>query len=323
MSNIDRSSVIRRGNRRTGFTLVELLVVIAIIGILIALLLPAVQAAREAARRSQCLNNMRQLGIAVLNYESATTTFPYGWNTWGAGWQLPVLPFAELGAIYDTMDVAAGSQGPDMWNNGSAYQVACETVIPVFRCPSMQQPEHVSSNGIARRVPSSYRGNAGSEASSDDAQTITIAGTKGLNEVEQDGIFYGCSGVRIGEISDGTSHTLMLGESRPMNEFNKDGQSLDFFYIGSPQAWPCRCDGGNAGSEVSEYVGTTIFPLNAYVHDMTLSGRAMEIGFGSYHAGGAHVTLCDGSTKFLMDDIDMDVYKAMGSRNGGEIEEGR
>lgn len=317
MSRIGRALSNRRRKRRAGFTLVELLVVIAIIGILISLVLPAVQAAREAARRSQCSNNLRQLGLALLNYESSAKAMPYGWNDWGAGWSLPILPFAELNALYDTLEI--GNKGPRMWSDGSPNQVACETVLPIFRCPSMTVPEHVSFNGIEKRVPASYRGNAGSLASSDDQKTIPISGTKGLEHLEQDGIFFACSHARIREISDGASHTILLGESRTDPAFHKDGQGMDFWYIGSPQIWECRCDGGLRGTEFSEFVATTISPLNAYLRDITMPGYLMELSFGSYHPGGAQVTMCDGSTKFIHDDIEQDVYLSLGSRNGGEV----
>ena len=317
MSRIDRAAMGRHSGRRVGFTLVELLVVIAIIGILIALLLPAVQAAREAARRSQCSNNLRQLGLAVHNYQTSAGAMPYGWSDWGAGWSLPILPHIEMNAIYDTLYL--GNAGANMWSNGSPNHRACETVIPIFRCPSMTQPEHYNMNGIAKRVPASYRGNAGSEASSDDLSTITISGTKGLEHLQQNGIFYACSGVRIGEISDGTSHTIMVGESRTDPVFHKDGQGMDFWYIGSPQVWECRCDGGTGGTEFSEYVATTMAPVNAYLRDITMPGRLMELSFGSYHPGGAQFTMCDGSTRFIDDEIDATIYKALGSRDGGEV----
>ncbi len=93
-----------RVSRAKGFTLVELLVVVAIIGILISLLLPAVQAAREAARRSQCANNLKQIGIGLHNYHDTFKKFPYGWGNRGTGWSLHILPFIELGNISDTID---------------------------------------------------------------------------------------------------------------------------------------------------------------------------------------------------------------------------
>ena len=180
---------------KTGFTLVELLVVIAIIGILVALLLPAIQAARESARRTQCANNLKQIGVALHNYHDSFQKFPYGWDNRGVGWTLHLLPFVELNSIYSTIHFQ--ESGPGNWDSGSENQVACETVIPVYRCPSMPLPEHVDYNGIANRVPASYRGSAGSESSSDDASTIAIPGSKSLEHLKQDGVFYACSSVRF------------------------------------------------------------------------------------------------------------------------------
>src|SRR5688572_4779440 len=152
--------------RRLGFTLVELLVVIAIIGILVALLLPAVQAAREASRRSTCSNNLKQLGVALHNYHDVIEVFPFGWNDRGAGWTAMILPFAEQKALFDTLDFQ--ESGPGNWDSGSPNQDACETKLNVFRCPTMAAQERVNFNGIARRVPTSYRGVASSVADADD-----------------------------------------------------------------------------------------------------------------------------------------------------------
>ena len=309
-----------RSYRRSGFTLVELLVVIAIIGILISLLLPAVQAAREAARRSQCSNNLKQIGLALHNYHDTFRTLPYGWDNRGTGWTLHILPFIELGNIYDTIHFQ--ESGPGNWSSGSENQVACETVLPVFRCPSMPVEQHVGHSGIAERVPASYRGNAGSESSSDDASTIVIAGTKSLEDLSQNGYFYACSTVRFRDVTDGTSNTILVGESRTDPEFVKDGQSMDFWYIGSPQADPCRCTGSNHGTEFSEFVGSTLAPMNAFVKFPGIHGRLMELSFGSYHAGGAQFAMGDGNVRFIADTIDSDLYTALGSRDGGEFVSG-
>ena len=309
-----------RYQKTKGFTLVELLVVIAIVGILIALLLPAVQAAREAARRSQCSNNLKQIGIALHNYHDTFKKFPYGWGNRGTGWSLHILPFAELGAIYDTIHFQ--ESGPGNWDSGSENQVACETVLSIFRCPSLAIEHHMNYNGIALRVPASYRGNAGSEASSDDTSTIVIPGSKALENIHQDGIFYACSRVSFRDITDGTSNTILVGESRTDPDFVKDGQGMDFWYIGSPQADPCRCDGGTGGTEFSEFVGTTLPPLNAFVKHPSLHGRLMELSFGSYHAGGAQFVMGDGNVRFIADTIDSDTYLGLGSRNGGEVVSG-
>ncbi len=310
----------RPSQRVRAFTLVELLVVIAIIGILIALLLPAVQAAREAARRSQCANHLKQIGVALHNYHDSFRTFPYGWDDRGSGWTLHILRYLELGNIYDTIHFQ--ESGPGNWSSGSENQAACETVIPVFRCPSMPLEEHIDYNGIEKRVPASYRGNAGSESSSDDTSTIVIPGTKSLENLSQNGIFYACSTVRFRDVTDGTSNTLLVGESRPDPAFHKDGQGMDFWYIGSPQIDPCRCDGSTGGTEFSEFVGSTLAPMSALLKFPGMHGRLMELSFGSYHPGGAQFVMGDGNVRFVADTIDADLFTALGSRNGGEIVSG-
>lgn len=305
-------------NRTTGFTLVELLVVIAIIGILVGLLLPAVQAAREAARRMSCSNNMKQLGLAMHNYHDTFRVFPYGWDTRGASWSTHILPQIEQGNVYSTLIFQ--ESGPGNWGtDGSPNEAASGTYIATYRCPSMALPEHVDNQGIPERVPASYRGNAGSEASSDDTSTIVIAGSKGLENIDQDGIFYACSRTKFRDILDGTSHTLMIGESYTDPDFVKDGQGMDHWYIGAPQTDPCRCDGGTGGTEFSEVVGTTIAPINARRTNPALHGRLMELSFGSYHIGGAQFVRCDGSVSFITDSIDMEIYMGLGSRDGREV----
>lgn len=302
--------------QKTGFTLVELLVVIAIIGILVALLLPAIQAARESARRTQCANNLKQIGVALHNYHDSFQKFPYGWDNRGVGWTLHLLPFVELNSIYGTIHFQ--ESGPGNWDSGSENQVACETVIPVYRCPSMPLPEHMDYNGIANRVPASYRGCAGSESSSDDTSTIAIPGSKSLENLKQNGVFYACSSVRFPDVSDGTSNTIFVGESRTDPDFSKDGQGMDFWYIGSPQADPCACDGGTGGTEFSEFVASTLAPMNAFMKRPDVSGHLMELSLGSYHAGGAQFLMGDGNVRFISDSIDPAVYLGLGSIRGGE-----
>jgi prepilin-type N-terminal cleavage/methylation domain-containing protein/prepilin-type processing-associated H-X9-DG protein len=303
--------------RRTseGFTLVELLVVIGIIGILVALLLPAVQAAREAARRTSCANNLRQIGIALHDYHDTFQVFPFGWDTHGTGWTAMLLPQLEHAAMFDSLVFAETGDGS--WAAGLANEEAAGTVIPTFRCPSMSQPRHVNNAGIARRVPISYRGCGSSEVLSDDASTAP-AGSRSFEELYQDGMFFGCSRVALHGVLDGTTATVMVGESHTDLNFLLDGQAMDVWQFGSPQIDPCACDGSNRGTEFSEFVGSTAARINARRID-SASGYEIEQSFGSYHPGGAQFCMVDGSVHFIADSIDHTTFRGLGSRNGGEV----
>jgi prepilin-type N-terminal cleavage/methylation domain-containing protein/prepilin-type processing-associated H-X9-DG protein len=307
--------------RSRGFTLVELLVVIAIIGILVGLLLPAVQAAREAARRMSCSNNMKQIGLGLHNYESAIKRLPFGWNNHGTLWSAMILPYLEQTNLYNTLSFSEAIN----WDAANQNRDACETVLPVYRCPSMPLPEHMNYNGIARRVPASYRGVGGTIVSSDDDSTkvavapLSAAATKSFEDPKLDGTFYVCSSTRFGDVTDGLSNTIFVGESHTDPDFSKDGQGMDFWVIGSPQVDPCSCSGGSGGTEASESAGSMIVQINAQLRTPAISGELMEVAFGSYHTGGAMFLMGDGSVTFLSDSTDMLVYRALGSRNGGEV----
>lgn len=302
---------------RNAFTLVELLVVIAIIGILVGLLLPAVQAAREAARRMSCSNNMKQIGLALHNYEGAIKKMPFGWNNHGTLWSAMILPYMEQNNLYNTL--LFQESGVGNWDSGSANTKACETPINTFRCPTLPLPTAMSYNGITQRFPSSYRGNAGSNISSDDTSTRPVANTKSLEMIDLDGIFYACSKTRFADVTDGLSNTIFIAEAHTDPDYVKDGQGMDFWVIGSPQADPCRCDGGTGGTEFTEASGSTFVQLNAQIKAPQLSGYLIEMSFGSYHPGGAMILMGDGSVNFMADTIDATVYRALGSRNLGEV----
>ncbi|WP_430453687.1 DUF1559 domain-containing protein [Rhodopirellula europaea] len=307
----------RSATSTRGFTLVELLVVIAIIGVLVGLLLPAVQSAREAARRMQCSNNLKQIGLGLHVYHDTFNKFPYGWDNRGMTWSGHILPQIEQANLYQTLIFQESGLGNWATDDGPNEE-ACETVIPTYRCPSMALPLHMDYNGIPQRVPASYRGVAGTLATSDDTSTA-LPDTISLESLDQDGIFYACSKTKFRDILDGTSNTIMIGESYNNPKFVKDGQGMDYWYIGAPQTDPCRCDGGTGGTEFSEVAGVTITPVNAVIRAPLMSGRLMELAFGSYHVGGAHFLKCDGSVTFLTESLAEDVYDALGSRDGGEI----
>lgn len=318
MSRSPSHLVPRTASRVGGFTLVELLVVIAIIGALIGLLLPAVQAARESARRIACANNVKNLSLAMLNHHDQRNVFPYGFSWLEAMWHAPVLPYIEERPLFDTLifDESLGNWA----TNDSPNERACGQVLSMFRCPSMTVPLHIDNEGIPGRVPVSYRGCAGSNVYSDDGSTIPTTGVpadrRALEQVPLNGMLWGDSAVRMREVTDGTSKTVIIGESYTDPTYVKDGQGMDYWQFGAPQTGGWN-PGDNGGTEYSEGCGSTGPKLNSRL-DPSVNGVLMEMAFGSYHPGGATFGFVDGSTRFINDDIGIDAYRALGSRNGGE-----
>ncbi|HET6422052.1 MAG TPA: DUF1559 domain-containing protein [Planctomycetaceae bacterium] len=306
-----------RGNE--GFTLIELLVVIAIISVLIALLLPAVQQAREAARRTQCRNNMKNLGLALHNYHDTHSVLPFGFDSRETLWHAMILPQIEQAPLYGTL--IWQETGPGNWDDdGSTNEKAAGTFIPVFRCVSAAVANNLDNQGIPGRATASYRVCAGSNLYADDASGIppgVPAGARSLEEMNLDGLFWGCSSVRLRDVTDGTTNTVMIGESYLDPTFLKDGQEMDYWIIGAPQLgnW---VPGGIQGTEHTEGLGSTGPRMNSRL-DATANGVIMEIAFGSWHTGGAHFCLADGSVKFLSENIDIVLYRGLGSRGGGEV----
>ena len=306
--------------RRRGFTLIELLVVIAIIAILIALLLPAVQQAREAARRTQCRNNLKQIGLAMHNYHDTHRVFPFGFDTRETMWHAMVLPQIEQAPLYSTL--IWQESGPGNWGaDGSPNEKAAGTLISVFRCGSMAQPEHKDNQNIPGRVPVSYRACAGSNVYSDKVSTIPAAappGARAVAEIDLDGMFFGCSSIRMRDVTDGTSNTIMVGETYTDVSFGKDGQGMDYWQLGGGQLGSWNPWNTTKGGEFTECLGSTGPKMNSRL-DPTVHGHLMEASFGSYHIGGAHFALADGSARFISENIDLNIYHGLGSRNGGEV----
>jgi len=307
---------------RHAMTLVELLVVIAIIAVLIGLLLPAVQAARESARRTQCRNNVKQMALACLAHEGQFGAYPSAWGEAQELWTAVILPHLDQMPLYATLEFT--KSGRDNWQSfNHPNRDACETVVSVYRCPSMDQPLHVDNQGISRRVPISYRAMAGARIAANRLGTrapgYRSSEFKGLEIGPQDGLMFGGSAVQVGDVHDGTSNTILLGESATRVQFVKDGHAQDYWAMFSPQIGSWRREGGG-GTEFSESAGSAVVPINSPWHRPDLHGTLQEMAFGSYHAGGATFALADGSAHFIGDGIDLAVYRALATRKGREVE---
>lgn len=307
--------------RFAGFTLVELLVVIAIIGILIGLLLPAVQAAREAARRMSCSSNMRQLGIAALNYADTIGSFPPGKLSEPRadgtdagnyfGWGALLLPFCEQQNVQNLVDFKEKVYS-------EKNQQAGQTRLSLFLCPSDGDVEVRSvdyynpDNGWAleqlKLAPSHYAGIV-TEKISEYGSATTDGWTLAHDEL---GVLLESRSVRLAEITDGTSNTLLVAEASS-------------YETGSPKTY----DNG------SWIVGTNIFrktkaPINYRPKcDHFASGNfdwscsecsAYQYEARSRHPSGMNALFCDGSCRFVSETVDMDVFAAAITRNRGETE---
>ena len=287
-----------------GFTIVELLVVIAIIGVLVALLLPAVQAAREAARRSQCLNNLHQMGVALHSYHDSHRNFPsaYIWPN-RALWSGLILSQMEQVPLYDTLEFG------EPWDvDDSPNELACATYLSVYRCPSSANVKHMNKQGITARVPCNYLACA-SGTGTRESGPPPLVGLSG-----SDGLFYVNSSTRIADITDGTSSTVAIGEALVRvdvhgPDFSGVEQIVDHWYIGTPS--------GDA-NEVSEGMGSTGVAINSVTMPDPFVDEK-ELCFSSRHPGGVQVLFADGHASFISETIDRDTWSALGTRAGREV----
>jgi prepilin-type N-terminal cleavage/methylation domain-containing protein/prepilin-type processing-associated H-X9-DG protein len=364
-----RPALARRANGRGGFTLIELLVVIAIIAVLIGLLLPAVQKVREAASRMKCSNNLKQIALALHNYESANGYFCPG---------LGPVPFltGTLAAPVVSGEGNAGSSRATpqvlllpyieqanklaQWNldydvNASTVNVPAEkTDIPVYLCPS--DPSTRTYYGAGRL---NYFGNNGITADQNDNDptragifNVTLDRTSPLPPVGTRNPQYRkvISRVRILDISDGTSNTVALAEvmrSRDTDSLTGSGIRDNITVIINSADWNDTdgttipmCQDGSSWSSSIKYVGHQYYrnlPSNyLYTHTLPINWNRqvssgvqhyscgnpdfarMHIAASSYHAGGVNACMADGSVRFFRDEIDLRVWRALGTRSGGE-----
>jgi len=286
------TSVSRR--RYPGFTLVELLVVIAIIGILVALLLPAIQAAREAARRTSCLNNVMQLGLATHGYNFNFESLPPG-VTDAKGpirnepqgihvsWLVKILPFMEETVMYRKFDQSAGAYAPI---NALVRSVPLAIAI----CPSYPGEEVIKEGTIA---------------------ITTYAGchhdVEAPIDVDNHGLLFLNSHVRFDEIYDGSTHTLLIAETQERSE--------DLGWVSGTRATLRN----TSKIEVPQPRFRQQPPEGAETADDDVAKSLFVGGFGARHPGGFNATFADGSTRFITENIDLTVWRRMGNRADGEI----
>jgi prepilin-type N-terminal cleavage/methylation domain-containing protein/prepilin-type processing-associated H-X9-DG protein len=319
--------------QRSGFTLVELLVVIAIIGMLVALLLPAIQAAREAARRSQCQANIHNVALAVLNYESARKTFPFGMTfdsslekslstltAFGPNWIISILPYIEEQPLYDSFD----KRPINYAKVGSANYIARGTTIPVLLCPSdannrVMYQGHPDSQHTANWARGNYGGNAGgsylaySETSCPDSpdQCMYSADSGGWLSKKRRGVMGPNASVRLKQITDGASKTILVGEIRA-GLTDKDARGVWALGHAGASLLAMYGSGGDdngpnapyqwADDVYSDVCGTPF----ALAEGMDCNGGSSfyQGTVRSMHKGGANVAMCDGSVSFVVDDIE-------------------
>jgi prepilin-type N-terminal cleavage/methylation domain-containing protein len=287
---------------RRAMTLVELLVVIAVVGMLLALLLPAVQAVREAGRRLQCQHHLRQIALAMHNYHDAHGSFPYGVNAgWGHSWSAHLLPYVEQTMLADQIPWTERGwwRGTDAFSR--ALQRLVRTRIAMFRCPSQGDPVTSDLNQMTQRYVTNYLACAGGDASQDNL------GPGGMDR--SNGMFRAAlfnrqpqPPTRLRDVTDGTSHTLLLSESVFAADEDAGCWICDRFYLYHPNA-----DSGD-GMDFSEALGSTFYPINVATNE-----QHRECAFSSFHTRGVHGSLADGSTRFLQDSIDITVWRATGS----------
>lgn len=303
---------------KPGFTLIELLVVIAIIAVLVALLLPAVQQAREAARRSQCKNQLHQLGIALSTYEETTRIYPPGvvrryWggvNSWQSsmiGWLPRLMSYMDGSALAEQIDweVEAGNTGRNV--------PLMKTIVPSFLCPSDPYKHPNTAYG-----PTNYVTCIGNDHSSDPGAARTS-------------VMFITSKIGVRDITDGTSNTMIFSECRIgfpyINRYAGNAGGYSACRAGTaPNVTStntvARGESWFFGVQNQSWTYSTEFRpnepnnLNHECEDFSTTG---VFAARSAHTGGVQICLADGSTRFVSDNIDLNLWRALGTRAGGEV----
>ncbi len=314
-----------------GFTLIELLVVIAIIAVLISLLMPAVQSAREAARRAQCINNLKQIGLALANYQDALGAYPPGYiaaspysngesdTSPGWSWASMILPQLEQAPLFASINFSVPVQA-------AANSTAATTNLKVFLCPSDQVPTlpFTVTDGfgdtLAEVGPTSYAASTGDDAS----DVATGLNNDGLGR----GVFYRNSSIRIAAITDGTSQTILVEE--------RNWGIAEGTWVGAVASGVIKRGPFNScpGSAAATYLAPCLVLVHCHLINTNSDSDSGLDDASSFHPGGANMLFADGSVHFLKS-ISGDagtnpdgstiytqsslIFQALGTRGGGEV----
>lgn len=329
-------------NVRFGFTLVELLVVIAIIGILVALLLPAVQAAREAARRTQCVNNLRQLGIANQNHVTARKRFPVGGHGCEeTGYFEELLPYVEDETIDDQL-IKTGTRWSGYMTNPHNQNLIKSWSPPYLWCPSSDLPKRLildqdNTNPRYEGQPMSmYAAISGATDGNINSTIYRDVASCARGIVAQNGIFYAESYTKPAAVIDGLSHTLLMGEQSGWGIDIRNGNQRDIRSSTTDGPFGSTCHetfvSGKPPFKAAQLSGSDIFYYNLTVVRYPINERqwipvrnAGKSDYGelnkpiqSVHPGGANVLLGDASVTFLNESITLEVLRALACRYDGE-----
>jgi len=309
---------VKRPSRKVGFTLVELLVVITIIGILIALLLPAVQAAREAARRLQCSNNLKQLSLGCLLHETAHHFLPAdGWNAYDVGdpdrgfgrtqpggWIYNILPYIEQEYLHDQGQGGNQVAGNNIRVPTPLTMAACPTRRAPITLPTYLASSCTNCSQVKGKACSDYAVNIG------DTSAVVVWLPNYPPDLKFSGVSYYQSEIAMTMITDGTSNTYLAGEKyiNPDRYLTGDDRGDDWCMYCGQQDDISRCVGWLTGTPLT---------LNPMPPMQDQPGYENIVGFGSAHSGGLNMSLCDGSVRFISYTIDPEVHRRLGNREDG------